>query len=152
MQNKLLAPIPGMSLTTEPGNRPWEQPPRFTEVGEVVDFYSDKLTAVEAMDEVATLLEEGMPILNIANVLVKNGLMNGVHSIDTGFLVTPVIVELIKSIATIYDVGYIETSDDMQEMSELPDKLVKEVLAEAKTKMKEVVKEPTSRGLMSKGK
>jgi hypothetical protein len=141
-----------MSLTTEPGNRPWEQPPRFTEVGEVVDFYSDKLTAVEAMDEVATLLEEGMPILNIANVLVKNGLMNGVHSIDTGFLVTPVIVELIKSIATIYDVGYIETSDDMQEMSELPDKLVKEVLAEAKTKMKEVVKEPTSRGLMSKGK
>jgi len=141
-----------MSLTTEPGNRPWEQPPRFTEINEVVDFYSDKLTTAAAMDEVATMLEEGMPILNIANVLVKNGLMNGVHSVDTGFLVTPVIVELIKSIATIYDVGYVETSDDMQEMSELPDKLVKEVLAEAKTKMKEVVKEPTSRGLMSKGK
>ena len=152
MQNKLLAPIPGMSLTTEPGNRPWEQPPRFTEVGEVVDFYSDKLTAVEAMDEVATLLEEGMPILNIANVLIKNGLMNGVHSVDTGFLATPVVVELIKSIAAIYDIGYVESMDDVQEMTEMPTKMVKEVVEEARTKMKEVVKEPTSRGLMSKGK
>jgi hypothetical protein len=141
-----------MSLTTEPGNRPWEQPPKFTEVGEVIDFYSDKITTAEVMDNIATLLEEGMPALNIANVLIKNGLMIGVHSVDTGFLATPVVVELIKSIAAIYDIGYVESMDDVQEMTEMPTKMVKEVVEEARTKMKEVVKEPTSRGLMSKGK
>ena len=141
-----------MSLTTEPGNRPWEQPPKFTEVGEVIDFYSDKITTAEVMDNIATLLEEGMPALNIANVLIKNGLMSGVHSVDTGFLATPVVVELIKSIAAIYDIGYVESMDDVQEMTEMPTKMVKEVVEEARTKMKEVVKEPTSRGLMSKGK
>ena len=36
------APTPGQSLTTEPGGRPWETPPRQTEAFEVLGFYADK--------------------------------------------------------------------------------------------------------------
>ena len=35
----LEAPIPGMSLTTEPGSVPWEQPPQLVTIQQVADFY-----------------------------------------------------------------------------------------------------------------
>ena len=41
--NLLQGPIPGMSLITEPGNRPWENPAMLTTVGETIDFYTEKL-------------------------------------------------------------------------------------------------------------
>ena len=31
------APIPGQSLTSEPGNYPWEQPPQLNTVDEAVE-------------------------------------------------------------------------------------------------------------------
>ena len=34
---KFDAPIPGMSLTTEVGNRPWQQPTRFTKTKDVAE-------------------------------------------------------------------------------------------------------------------
>ena len=37
------APIAGQSLTTEPGNRPWENPPQYTTVEEALEYYIHKL-------------------------------------------------------------------------------------------------------------
>ena len=37
------APIPGEMLTAEMGARPWQRPPQFNTVEEVIDFYTDKL-------------------------------------------------------------------------------------------------------------
>ena len=36
--NRFDAPIPGQSLTDEPGNYPWEHPPQFASVEEATDF------------------------------------------------------------------------------------------------------------------
>jgi hypothetical protein len=152
--NKLLASVPGMSLTTEPGNRPWEQPPRLNTVTEVVDFYSDSLTSIKSMNAIVGLLKEEVPITTIANSLIKANMMKGEHSIDTGMLVMPVIVELIKSVASIYDVGYITTPEDSKKMTKLSPEAAREVIEEASTKMKEVAKEEpeVAGGLMSRGK
>ena len=152
--NKLLASVPGMSLTTEPGNRPWEKPSRLNTVAEVVDFYSDSLTSIKSMNAIVGLLKEEVPITTIANSLIKANMMKGEHSIDTGMLVMPVIVELIKSVASIYDVGYITTPEDSKKMTKLSPEAAREVIEEASTKMKEVAKEEpeVAGGLMSRGK
>ena len=34
--SSLNAPIPGMSLTTEPGNRPWENPPQIVTIDDAL--------------------------------------------------------------------------------------------------------------------
>tara|TARA_R110000851_G_scaffold218968_2_gene371774 strand:+ start:368 stop:835 length:468 start_codon:yes stop_codon:yes gene_type:complete len=151
--SELMAPIPGMSLTTEPGNRPWEQPARFTKLEEVVDFYSDKMTQVETMNSIAEALEQDMPVVSLANVILKNGVLGGIHSVDTAYLATPIVVELIKSVAAIYGVGFVESNEDAVKMTSFPEKMAKQVIAEANTKMKEVVAtEEKSSGLMSRGK
>ena len=41
------APIPGMSLTTEPKGRPWENPPQYDDVDDVV---SQDITPAQAFD------------------------------------------------------------------------------------------------------
>ena len=35
----LAGPIPGSSLTGTPGNTPWENPPQYAAVEDVIEFY-----------------------------------------------------------------------------------------------------------------
>ncbi len=58
-----------------------------------------------------SLLEKGIPILTIVNTMVKTSIMNGYHTVDTGFLVTPIIVEIIKTIAD-FSTQYITIFND----------------------------------------
>ena len=39
----LQGPIPGMSLTKEPGEYPWERPTQLTTVEEAVEYYTDRV-------------------------------------------------------------------------------------------------------------
>ena len=95
----LNAPIPGMSLTTEPGNRPWEQPPMLVTIEDALEFYVRKiLNATENHDEVLTMLESQVPVANVAAILQKMSVMKGYHTIDVGILVTPAIEEMIMAI------------------------------------------------------
>jgi len=108
------APIPGMSLTTEPGNRPWENPPNLVSIEDAMEFYTKRILGTpENHDQVLDLIESSLPIRNIANILMKTSVMEGYHTIDVGILVLPVIEELLMSIADIHDVTYVETIDDV---------------------------------------
>ena len=40
-------PIPGQSLTDEPGNYPWEHPPQYTDLREARDRIFDGMTKPE---------------------------------------------------------------------------------------------------------
>ena len=53
----LNAPIPGMSLTQEPGNMPWENPPELTTIGEVMDFILEKTFTVEVENLILELIK-----------------------------------------------------------------------------------------------
>jgi hypothetical protein len=110
----LNAPVPGMSLTTEPGNRPWENPPSLVTVEDAMEFYTKRILGTpENYDQVLDIIESGLPIRNIANILMKTSIMEGYHTIDVGILVLPVIEELLMSVADIHDVSYTETIDDV---------------------------------------
>ena len=146
------APIPGQSLTIEPGSGPWEQPSQYVTIDDVASFYSDKLDNPEAIFELMSLLEKGIPILTIVNTMVKASIMKGYHTVDTGFLVTPIIVEIIKTLADLNDVMYTVTAEEAGKKNTVSPAIIKQLIDEAK---KKVEKNPEAvverKGLMAKG-
>ncbi len=110
------APIPGMSLTSEPGNRPWENPPMLVTVEDALEFYISKIIAdSNSHDSVLQMLELRLPVENIANLLNKMSIMEGYHSIDVGILVLPAIEEMIMAVADMHGVRYAESMDQIME-------------------------------------
>lgn len=106
------APIPGMSLTTEPGNRPWEQPPRFSDVEDVIEHYIDRIGDESRTDEMLTILEQKIPVNMLVDTLVSAGVMEGVHTVEAGLLAAPVISEYVQAVADIEGVDYVVSSED----------------------------------------
>jgi hypothetical protein len=127
---RLAKPVPGMSLTTEPGNRPWEQPPQLTKLSEVVDYYSDRLTDGELVANIMTVVKQSVPIYDMVQGLMKISVMKGIHTVDVGFLVSPVVVEMIKSIAEINDIGYVITREDFEKSSKVDKRVAREAIQE----------------------
>lgn len=146
------APIPGMSLTVEPGSVPWEQPPQYVTLDDVASFYSDKLDNPEAIFELMSLLEKGIPILTIVNTMIKASIMKGYHTVDTGFLVTPIVVEIIKTLADLNDVSYKVTAEDAAKERTVSPAIIKQLINEAKKKVEKSPEAVVERkGLMAKG-
>ena len=51
------APIPGMSLTSEPGNRPWENPSNLVSIEDAMEFYTKRILGTpENYDQVLDIL------------------------------------------------------------------------------------------------
>lgn len=99
-------PIPGQSLTTEIGSRPWQQPAKFSTVEETLEHYATKITDPKINDSLLDALEMGTPVTSIAEIVVQSGAMEGIHTIDVSILVLPVIMELIAYVADEAEIEY----------------------------------------------
>ena len=112
------APVPGMSLTTEPGNRPWENPPQFAEIEEVLDYYIDRLSDESRQDDMLAIIEEGMPINMLVDSTISTGVMSGLHTVEAGLLAAPVLAEFMQAMADIEGINYtLSTADKKKGLS-----------------------------------
>jgi hypothetical protein len=102
----LSAPIPGQSLTTEPKSRPWEQPPKYNTVEEALDFYIPRLSDPELMAPMVDSMEEGTTVVAVADLIQSSGVMQGLHTLDIGLLISPVLVELLITQADVAGIEY----------------------------------------------
>lgn len=148
-------PIPGMSLTTEPGNRPWENPPQFTTVQEAADFYTQRILEEDTQDLVVAALDQGLSVDVITEHLTTAAVMEGYHSIDVAVLAMPIVRELIMYIGDANDIEYVVSYKDMQKAKRIPYKMAKEIAAEvtqAEPKEEAITakKKPGSFGLMAR--
>jgi hypothetical protein len=147
------APVPGMSLTSEPGNRPWENPPNLVSVEDAMEFYTRRILGTpDNYDQVLDLVESGLPIRNIANILMKTSVMEGNHTIDVGILVLPVIEELLMSVADMHDVSYVETIDQVFKENVVSRRQARLTVQELQKSKATAAVEPTEqpKGLMAK--
>lgn len=112
------APVPGMSLTTEPGNRPWENPPQFSQIEEVLDYYIDRLADENRQDDMLAIIEEGMPINMLVDSTISTGVMSGLHTVEAGLLAAPVLAEFMQAMADIEGIKYtLSTADKKKGLS-----------------------------------
>jgi len=100
------APIPGQSLTTKPGNVPWERPPEYNTVEETMAFYLKHLSKSDVIDDTMVLLEVGFPVKPLVKSLRISNTMKGKHNLDVGLLVEPFLVKFITATAESLDVPY----------------------------------------------
>lgn len=102
------APIPGQSLTVEPGNAPWEQPPKMEDPEEAIKFHTKRLTKPDVMDDMLFALEAGYPVKAMVETLNTVSTMNGLYSVDVGLIIAPVLHEFIVTAAKKAKVDYEE--------------------------------------------
>ena len=106
-QVSLSRPIPGQSLTHELRARPWQNPPQFATVEESMDWYLERFDNPEIVQELLSVMESGVPISTIANSMQLGAVLQGVHSIDVGMLVMPILIEIMKTLAERTDTKYV---------------------------------------------
>lgn len=153
------APIPGQSLTAPLGERPWQNPPRFSTVEETLKFYVPRLTEEKMSGKLLDMLDMGVPIDTVVDTVQLNGVMEGVHSVDVGMLVSPVLVEVVEKMAKDAGIDYVlegkEVDEDAPDASMIAaakmkaDKL-KDVPVQEEPVVEEVMEEPKPKGLMAR--
>jgi len=90
-------PIPGMSMTSPLGKYPYEQPPEMVEVEEVFQYYIERITDEDAIDDIAMVCEMGVPLKPIVQSMLTANQMEGKHSIDVSLIIGPYLHVVLKN-------------------------------------------------------
>ena len=81
-------PIPGQSLTEEPGSRAYEKPPKIADVDEAVAYIVDKIeTSNGGKEELQKQMMAGMPIESIVNTITFSGFTDGQWNPDVAEMI-----------------------------------------------------------------
>jgi hypothetical protein len=130
----LSGPIPGMSLTTEPGNRPWENPPQIVKIEDAVEFYADKILDPEKQDAILNAFAEDISIESMADMITTSAVMDGIHTIDLAVLVNPVVKEMFRYVGDANGIEYTDSFEELDKQKRIPAhearKIVEEVAKE----------------------
>lgn len=96
--NSFDAPIPGQSLTDEPGNAAWEHPPQMTNIHAISLFIFKRLTTPKMTEQVILMLKEGVPAEAITRTVLFGGFMEGKWGVDTALLVARTVIQMVVAI------------------------------------------------------
>ena len=147
--NPFDTPIPGQSLTDEPGNYPWEHPPQFVETDEAADYLWDKMSEPEIAEQVISLLDAGVPVEAIGRAALFGGFLNGKFTPDVAFIIAEPVMKMILTIGVMAGIKDIKVSmDDITNKNEIRSAV--SLKQEAKRVGQEVQEEIKQKGIMSK--
>tara|TARA_R100001015_G_C4634022_1_gene199782 strand:- start:3022 stop:3534 length:513 start_codon:yes stop_codon:yes gene_type:complete len=114
-ENFLDAPIPGESLVAEPKSRPWRRPSSISTVDEAAAVYAPMFQNKTTSKMLLGQIQSGVPLTSIADLLITANTMEGVHTLDVGILVSPILVETMITMAEMAEIDYVignERTDD----------------------------------------
>lgn len=148
---------PGVSWTAPAKGRAWLRPPKEVDVAAIAQQYMAVLSAPQVANDILDALETELPIATIAESLMLTGVHKGIHTVDAGILVMPVIMETLKTIADMNDIKTVMFPSDLDEGTIHPRvqrKLMESLKTiEAEAPMEEAVpEEKPMTGLMSRKK
>jgi hypothetical protein len=156
-QPLLDAPIPGMSMTAELGGRPWQQPAKYKTPDEALEYYVNKITNPEMSNRLLDVLELGMPVDTLVDSIQVSGVMEGLHSVDVGVIISPALTETIHQMAKAANVEHTVIAEpvDKKETYDTEVSLAlanneKDVMLEEPTIKQPMKTEEPSSGLMSR--
>ena len=86
-----LSAPPGHSFTGEPGKWAWEQPSRFSDPNDAIDFIIDKLKEGEAENDMIRLMAAGITVEELVAQVSLKGFMQGAFNPDVAELIKPAI-------------------------------------------------------------
>ena len=139
--------IPGQSLTAEPKNAPYENPPELNTAEDSIMWHLNRLQDTEKFKALADTLELGLDVVTITEGLLRGAVLNGIHSIDISLVIAPVVHEYITSTAEKLGIDFDEGLPDNSELDDaieyqINEKKAKDMLAELDMEVEEEVEEP----------
>ena len=135
------AAVPGSSLTAEQGSRAYKKPPQYSTVDDAMDYYVTRLSSDEVADQIVSVLDMGVPVTEVANIMQMHGVMEGKHTLDMSMLMLPVLMEIIALIGDTANIDYnmgTEKSD--------PERSENSIVQTAKMKMETELRDKTLEG------
>jgi hypothetical protein len=132
---------PGISWTDSPRSRPYNRPPKLVKVNEVAQWYITRLSSANIINFTVDAIETGIPLAALANAMMLSGVASGIHTIDAGILVIPVIVEMLKTTAELQGVKY-QVFEEDADTGVIPDRIVRRVMKKASSETTKEVVEP----------
>ena len=98
--NPFQGPIPGQSLTTsEDEKQPWEQPPRTTSIKEARELMFLEILKEENLTAIVNLLDEGMTIAKLTEMLLFIGFTKGQFNPDMMLLLLEPTMYMLLAVA-----------------------------------------------------
>lgn len=132
------APIGGQGMVAEMGSMPWQQPAKYNTIDEALEFYSSRLLEPQFQDQLLDVMELGTPLAALSNSIQLGGVMQGLHTLDVGILIQPVILEMLAFVGdkngVKYDMGLRDPDIDPDKF---PDSKIALAVKRARKNMKE---------------
>ena len=112
-------PVPGQSLTNDPTNKyRWEQPPTFTTVQDATVALVEDCFSEENFKMIALSLADGMPVGNLAAIILQEGFNQGAWNTDLLMLLMEPLMYIIMAIAEKCGIDYLIYEGDTYESYE----------------------------------
>lgn len=151
----IIKPVPpGISWTAPPKGRPWTNPPKFVKVSDVAQGYIDNLSSASMMNSILDVIDTQVPLASMAEAIMLSSVHKGIHTIDTGILVMPIIIEMLKTVAELHGADYTVFPDELVKDDDIPDRVARAAIKKAMEKPTTTEEVATPRvqlsGLMSK--
>ena len=95
-----MKPIPGSSLTEEPGKRPYERPPQIVRVDQALTYCLDGLLGnQDVREELFNVLDAGLSVETVVSGFVLNAFTEGVFTPDVAELIKTPLIQFITQAA-----------------------------------------------------
>ena len=147
--NPFDTPIPGQSLTDEPGNYPWEHPPQYVTTDGAADHLWNRMSEPEFAEQIIAMLDAGVPVEAIGRTVLFGGFLKGKFSPDVAFIIAEPVMKMIATIGVIAGIKDIKMSmDDITNKKEIRSAVRLNV--EAEKVAKDIKGEVKQKGLMAK--
>jgi len=148
--NPFNAPIPGESLTTAPDMpRAWERPPQYTSQDKAMEAIYMEITQENSLRKLINIINEGIPLDEIAQVILYKGYTEGKFAPDLMLLLIEPTLYLLISIADYANIKdytlYNEETDDPD--TEIPDDDVTPLMMGDEEEVKEEKRKPKKESL-----
>lgn len=134
--------IPGQSLTAEPKNAPYENPPELNTAEDAIMWHLNRLQEDDKMKALLDTLELGLDVVTITEGLLRGAVLGGMHSIDISLVIAPVIHEYITATADKVGIDFEEglpdnSAQDDEIEYQINEKKAKDMLAELDMEVEE---------------
>jgi hypothetical protein len=93
------APVPGQSLTGEPGNARYEKPPQFVDLNKALNYLWNQIISPQNMPISLAYLEKGVPPEMLADIAIFAGFSQGKWTPDLGMLMKYPVFNMFIAIA-----------------------------------------------------
>ena len=140
MEESFDRPIPGMGMTHEVGARPWQTPPSLVTVEEATDYYVERMGSDAFKAQLIDVMEMGVPLTTLANTIQLASVMEGIHTVDVGMLMIPIIIEIMITIADSANVKYQTGMEGMEnQRPTIANRIISDIMKEKNVKQEDIL-------------